>query len=56
MKKKNIKKLNESKERQRCLSLSKDCKKCGESSKYAKIYGCPIGFNDCPNTEHNQII
>jgi len=26
-----------------------DCNKCGESREYARIYGCPAGFDDCPH-------
>lgn len=26
------------------LKLPKNCKICGESSEYAKMYGCPVGY------------
>ena len=28
------------------------CDKCGEPVDYAKQYGCPVGFDDCPNDFH----
>ena len=30
------------------MSLPHDCKKCGEPSEYARMYGCPAGNSDCP--------
>jgi hypothetical protein len=41
--------LAEAKERTALRALPHDCKKCGESSEYARLYGCPAGFEDCPH-------
>ena len=41
--------LAEAKERTALRALPHDCKKCGQSSEYARLYGCPAGFEDCPH-------
>lgn len=54
-KKKNQMIVEEGKERKALAALPHDCKVCGESSEYAKMYGCPCGYNgghnlpDCPH-------
>jgi hypothetical protein len=49
MGKKNSMAVNEGKELKYLRSLPNDCKKCGESSEYARTYGCPNARPDCPH-------
>jgi len=50
--------IAEVKEHEALMALPHDCKVCGESSEYAKMYGCPCGYNgrnglpNCPHDKH----
>jgi hypothetical protein len=46
--------LVEAKEEVKLRALPHDCKKCGQSSEYARIYGCPAGFEDCPHDKQRR--
>lgn len=42
------KRLKEAQDKLNCMALNKDCPICGESSEYAKTYGCPQCHPNCP--------
>ena len=47
----------EARERKALDKLARDCKTCGESSAYAKTYGCAAGYtgkNCLPKCPHNK--
>jgi len=54
--------IQEAEERKALECLPEDCELCGEPGEYAKIYGCPCGYNgefglpDCPHDKHQQLI